>query len=131
MTTTAWTESDLAEIDRHDEVHIAPRRSDGALAALRTVWAVRVGSKVYIRSVNGAAGAWYRTASASHEGHLTSSGIASDVVFAVVDPTDALQDRIDAAYRSKYNRYPGPVARITADKARATTFEILPEGTSS
>src|SRR5579872_5845261 len=60
MTTGAWTEQELAAIDRNDEVDIAPRRTDGSLAKPRIVWAVRVEDAVYIRSVNGIEGAWYR-----------------------------------------------------------------------
>lgn len=114
--TAAWTQPQLAEIDRHDEVRVAPRRAGGTLAAPRIVWAVRVGEKVYIRSVDGADGAWYRTTRARHEGHMTAGTVDADVVC----------ERIDAAYRAEYRRYPGPVASITAGRARATTLELDP-----
>jgi hypothetical protein len=127
MTTGAWTEQELAAIDRNDEVDIAPRRTDGSLAKPRIVWAVRVEDAVYIRSVNGIEGAWYRTTRARREGHLTTGPIDWDIAFTDVEDTGGLQDRIDAAYRSKYARYRGPVASITADKARATTLRLTPQ----
>ena len=34
-----WTEQQLIEIDRTDELQIAPRRADGTLASPRIVWA--------------------------------------------------------------------------------------------
>lgn len=129
MTATAWTEQDLAEIDRQDELDVAPRRADGSLAKPRIVWAVRVDDAVYVRSVNGAEGAWYRTTRASHEGHVTIGSVDRDVAFVDVDDAgDGLDDRIDDAYRAKYARYRGPVASITAAKARATTLRLTPLG---
>lgn len=126
MSTATWTEQDLAEFERQDEVDIAPRRADGTLAKPRVVWAVRVDDEVYLRSVNGSEGAWYRTTRASREGHISTGTVDRDVAFADVDPGDAIGERIDAAYRAKYRRFPGPVASITAPKARATTLRMTP-----
>lgn len=127
MTTTAWSGQDLAEIDRHDELDVAPRRSDGSFGRPRIVWAVRVDDDVYIRSVRGREGAWYRTTRARHEGHITSGTVDRDVAFTDVENAEALEERIDAAYRAKYARYSGPVASITAAKARATTMRLTPQ----
>ena len=123
---SGWTEQQLAEIEQTDELQVAPKRGDGSLAGPRTVWAVRVGDEVYMRSVKGAAGGWYRTTRASHAGHLTGGAVDTDVDFADVDAKASIGDRIDAAYRAKYGRYPGPVASIIADKARATTLKLSP-----
>lgn len=127
MTTAAWTEQDLAEIDRRDEVDIAPRRSDGSLAAPRIVWAVRVDDGVYVRSANGTDGVWYRIAHARYQGHVTVGAVDIDVTFVDVEDADDLEDRIDAAYRAKYARYPGPVASIIAARARGTTLRVVPQ----
>ena len=123
---TEWTAQELAEIDRHDELDVAPRRSDGSLARPRTVWAVRVDDDVYVRSVNGSDGAWYRTTRARHEGHVTSGSVDRDVTFTDVENADGLEERVDAAYRAKYARYSGPVASITAARARTTTMRLTP-----
>ncbi|WP_034264489.1 DUF2255 family protein [Actinospica robiniae] len=121
-----WTEQQLIEIDRTDELQIAPRRKDGSLATPRIVWGVRVGDDVYIRSVRGESGGWYRTTRSSHEGHVTAGDVDADVALADIGASDKVGDRIDAAYRDKYSRYPGPVASITADEARATTLKLNP-----
>jgi hypothetical protein len=126
MPAAAWTEQDLTEIERNDELSVALRRADGTLTKPRVVWAVRVGDEVYIRSVRGASGAWYRTTRTSYEGHVNIGAVDSDVAFDDVEHDPAFEDRIDAAYRSKYRRYTGPVATITGEEARATTLRLSP-----
>ena len=37
-----------------------------------------------------------------------------------------LDDKLDEAYRAKYGRWAGPVARITAETARETTLRLDP-----
>lgn len=126
MPITAWTQQDLTEIDRHDEVRLQPRRADGSLAKPRTVWAVRLDESIYVRSVNGAEGAWYRMASASREGHLRVGAVDLDVSFVEVDHDNVIEDQIDAAYQAKYGKYTGPVERITSERSRRTTLEVIP-----
>jgi hypothetical protein len=82
---------------------------------------------VYIRSVNGPGAAWYRSTRRKHEGQLTAGSVARNVTMLDVDHTDDVQQRIDAAYRAKYAGYHGPVARITAEQARAATLELFPQ----
>ena len=50
---TAWTTDELTRIASADEVQIAPRRRDGTLRNPRTIWVVRHGGDLYVRSVNG------------------------------------------------------------------------------
>lgn len=51
--------------------------------------------------------------------------MTKDVTFA--EETDpAVNDRLDAAYRSKYGRYSGYVEPMVAATARATTLKLLP-----
>jgi hypothetical protein len=40
--------------------------------------------------------------------------------------TRSVNDAVDAAYRSKYEQYPSPVATITSPPARATTLKLVP-----
>jgi hypothetical protein len=127
MSESAWSTGELEQIASRDELDVAPRRSDGTLTKPRIVWMVRVGGEVYVRSVRGAEGSWYRTTRGSGEGHVSTGTVDRDVAFSDVEDSDGLQDRIDAAYRAKYSRYPGPVASITADKARATTMRLIPQ----
>jgi hypothetical protein len=120
-----WTDDELTRIGDTDELEIASRRGDGTLRRPRTIWVVRHGDDLYVRSVNGPGAAWYRGTQDRHEGHITAGGVEKDVTF--VDADTALNDTLDAAYRSKYRRYSAdPVDRITSDDARATTIQLAP-----
>ena len=125
-----WRANELSAIGGCGEVEIATRRSDGTLRAARTVWIVRHGSAVYVRSVNGTTAAWYHDVQTRHEGELSAGRLHRGVVF--VEAGDhagddsGLDDALDAAYRSKYGPSSGAVARITADVARATTLRVGP-----
>lgn len=72
---------------------IAPRRSDGTLRRLRIIWVVRRGDDLFVRSVNGADGAWFRGVTASRAGHITAGGVDADVLFG--DAGHDLDDEID------------------------------------
>jgi aryl-alcohol dehydrogenase-like predicted oxidoreductase len=50
---TAWTEDELARVGTAEELQIAPRRRYGTLHKPRTIWVVRHGDDLYVRSVNG------------------------------------------------------------------------------
>jgi hypothetical protein len=125
-----WRPNELSAIDGCGEVDIATRRSDGTLGAARKVWIVPHGRALYVRSVNGATAAWYRGVRTCHEGELSAGRLHRGVVF-VEAGTHAgegseLDDALDAAYRGKYGRSSGAVARIIADVARATTLRVEP-----
>jgi hypothetical protein len=126
---TAWTAAQLDAIDGADELGLATRRADGTLRTPRIVWVVRHDDGLYVRSVNGIHAAWYRGVQTAHAGHITAGGVESDVHFTEADHAQgdgALDERLDAAYRRKYGRYPGPTASITAAAARETTLRIDP-----
>ena len=127
---TAWTSDELAAIDGVDEVDIATRRADGTLRSPRIVWLVRHDDALYVRSVNGTGAAWYRSMQTAHAGTVTAGTLTRNVTFVEVgdhagDGPD-LDDALDAAYRSKYRRWPSPVEHITSAAARATTLRLDP-----
>jgi hypothetical protein len=72
---TAWTDEELAAIAGADELTVAPVREDGAVQRPRIVWVVRQGDDVYIRSVNGDEGAWFRGVQEHHAGHIAAGGL--------------------------------------------------------
>jgi hypothetical protein len=76
---TAWSDEELADIAGADELMIAPRRPNGTLQRLRIIWVVRLGAELFVRSVNGAAGAWFRGVAARHAGHISAGGVDADV----------------------------------------------------
>ena len=123
---TTWTSEELNQIGNTDELEIAPRRSNGTLRSPVTIWVVRVGGDLYVRSVNGRSGAWFRTAEARHEGRIQAGGVEKDVTFVEENDPDR-NEQIDAAYRSKYHRYGERiVGSIVNPKARAATIRLAP-----
>ena len=88
-----------------------------------TIWVVRDGDDLYVRSYRGAGAAWFRGTQLRHEGHVRAGGVDKDVAFSeVTDP--GVNDQIDAAYRAKYSG--SYVAPMVAAGARATTLKLVP-----
>ena len=119
-----WTQAELDAIGGAEELDVATRRADGSFRPARIVWVVRRGDELFIRSVNGRDADWFRGAQTRRQGHVSAGGIDRDVDF--VDADHNLDDDLDAAYRRKYGRFPGPTAHITAPAARDTTLRISP-----
>jgi hypothetical protein len=120
-----WTSDELEKIAAADELQLASVRRDGTLRRPVTIWGVRHGDDLYVRSVNGRTAAWYRGAQARHEGHIQAGGVEKDVTFVDADPD--LNDQLDAAYRSKYRRYAKSIVdSIITPHARAATIKVVP-----
>jgi hypothetical protein len=51
-----WTNDELAKIGTAQELQIASARRDGTLRNPRTIWVVRVGEDLYVRSMYGRGG---------------------------------------------------------------------------
>jgi hypothetical protein len=120
----AWTSDELSKIGAADELQIAPLRQDGTLRNPVTVWVVRHGDDLYVRSVNGRTAAWFRAAQGRHEAHIHADSVDKDVLLV---ETDDLNDAIDAAYRSKYRRYAKSIVNsIVTPQARAATLKLVP-----
>jgi hypothetical protein len=64
---SGWSDSELATIGRADEIHIAPDRADHTPGPSVTIWVVRVGDDLYVRSYRGPSGSWYRRARAQRQ----------------------------------------------------------------
>ena len=127
---TGWTSDELTKIEAADELDIASIRLDGTLRNLVTIWVVRLGDDLYIRSVNGRTGAWFRGTQVRHEGRIGAGGVEKDVTF--VDADDGITDQIDDAYRSKYRRYaPSIVGSVLTPEARSATIKLVPRSRSS
>lgn len=128
---TAWTSDELNKIGKAEELEIASLRRDGTLRKQVTIWVVRCGDDLYVRSVNGRAGSWFRGAQVRHEGHIQAGGVDKDVTFVEEDDPN-LNDQIDAAYRTKYRRYAASiVSTIVSTGARSATIKLVPRSPSS
>jgi hypothetical protein len=127
---TGWTSDELGKIGTAQELRIASLRRDGTLRNPRTIWVVRVGDDLYVRSMYGRAGGWFPGTQVRHQGHISAGGVDKDVSFADADP--GLDDQIDDAYRDKYRRYgPSIVGSVVNPAARAATIKLVPRGSPS
>jgi hypothetical protein len=120
----AWTDAELDAIGAADELEITSPRDDGSLRDPVTIWVVRLGDELYVRSVRGEHGAWYRGAEQDHQGRIEAGGVTKDVEFTDVGNESA--EEIDAAYKEKYGYPSDPVDSITSPEAQATTIRLQP-----
>jgi hypothetical protein len=117
-----WSAADLVAIDRDGELHVAAHRPDGTLRSPKIVWHVVVDGALFIRSVRGDQGAWYRGAQRTGTGVVESGGVRAEVTFT---RDDARDDAVDRAYHAKYGNG-SAVDHITNPTARATTLRVEP-----
>jgi hypothetical protein len=123
---TTWTSDELDKIGTAHELEIAPLRRDGTLRKPVTIWVVRLGDDLYVRSVYGRTSAWFRGAQVRHEGHIQAGGVDKDVTF-VEEVAPDLNDQINAAYGTKYRRYAASIIdSIVSPQARAATLKLVP-----
>jgi len=123
---TAWTSDELTKIEAADELRIASLRRDGTLRNPVTIWVVRLGDDLYVRSVNWRTGAWFRGTQVRREGRIWAGGVEKDVTF--VDAGHDIGDPIDAAYRTNYRHYAASIiGHIVSLQARSATIKLLPK----
>ena len=121
----SWSEMELGSVGSAEELQIASRRGDGSLRPFVTIWVVRVGDDIFVRSAYGASNPWFVRAQASGSGRIRAGGVERDVEF--VDASDASHSAIDAAYHAKYDRYgPGIVKTVVGPNAAETTIRVVP-----
>jgi hypothetical protein len=122
---TKWTSDELNKIGTAEELQLASLRRDGTLRKPVIMWVVWVGDDLFVRSVNGRGSAWFRGVLVLYEGRIWAGGVEKDVIF--VEETDPdTNDRIDAAYLTKYGRYPQYVAPMVTPEVRAATIKLAP-----
>ena len=124
--TTAWTSDELSKIGAAEELQIAALQQDGSLRKPVTIWVVRNGDDLFVRSVNGRTAAWFRGAQVRHEAHIRAGGVDKDVLLV---ETNDLTDAIDTAYRTKYSHYAADIVNSDLTPlARAATLKLVPRG---
>lgn len=126
---TTWTSDELNKIGTAEELRIASLRSNGTLRKPVTIWVVRIGIDLYVRSVNGRTSAWFRGVQVRHEGRIQAGGVEKDVAF-LEEAGLEINEQIDAAYHAKYRRYPSSVDQINNPEARSATIKLVPRVTS-
>jgi hypothetical protein len=90
-----------------------------------TIWVIRLGDDLYVRSVNGRNSAWFRGVQTRHEGYIRAGDADKEVTF--VEELDSnINDQIDAAYATKYRRYASIIPSINSPVARAAAIKLMP-----
>ncbi|ANP71483.1 DUF2255 family protein [Cryobacterium arcticum] len=127
--TRRWSAEELELVDRAAELQIASRRADRSIRPFVTVWMVRVGADVYVRSGAGYGGVsrWLPRARDAGRGLVRIEDHVSPAVFSSVHPDDPVHDEIDGAYVRKY----GGSFGMTNPATRAHTLLITPSPDAS
>ena len=125
---SGWTNEELERIAGTDELDISWLRGDGSLGGPRTIWVVQVDDDLYVRSVHGREGIWFRGTQRRHEGHVSVGGVEKDVTFEDAGADAELAGRIDDAYNAKYRaRYPPSYTDDTlTPQAKGATLKLAP-----
>jgi hypothetical protein len=121
---SSWKKDEVDKIAKTDDLHISPFREDGTTYGTPTwIWSVVVDGDLYVRAYNGRNSRWYRAAMHQKAGRITAAGMTREVVFEPVG--GAIQDRIDDAYRAKYedSEYLPP---MIGARARSATVRVSP-----
>jgi len=120
-----WTSDQLERIGGAEEVRVESVGEDGKLGKPVTIWAVRHGDAIYVRSVRGREGRWYRGVRKTRQGRIRGGGVQHDVTFEEAEA--GVEGEIDAAFRTKYRRYAGAILNsVLTPQARSATLKVLP-----
>jgi hypothetical protein len=120
-----WTRDELNKFGAAEEIEIAPFGRDGRLGKPVTIWIIRLGDNLYVRSAYGRSSSWFRGSRTRREGLIRASGVGKDVTLLDADPK--LNEEIDAAYRTKYRRQGAQyVDMIVSPEARSATIKLMP-----
>ena len=116
----------LQLLDATKEVRIETRRDENAPAHRTIIWVVAVDGEVFVRSVRGEKGRWYREVSANPSAalHVGDKRIPVRAVPVTDEPTvGAVSD----AYESKYGRTaPGSTRAMLRPETLPTTLRLEP-----
>lgn len=119
-----WAADELTQIRQSGEVQVSSRRRDGSYTAGQTIWAVVVGTRVFVRSTDGPDKPWFRAAKTRGAGRLRFSGREVPVAFR--DPAHTDENDIEQTYRAKYrNSWQRSIDRAGSSRA---TLELVPIG---
>lgn len=120
-----WTEEELGRIGEATELRLASLRRDGTLRPYVTMWVVRAGDELYVRSAYGPDNPWFRRAKASGAGRIGAGGVERDVCFA--EPAPGVHAGIDARLQREVRSYgPQIVGTVVGPKAEAMTIRLEP-----
>ncbi|WP_194410025.1 DUF2255 family protein [Microbacterium cremeum] len=123
-----FTPDELERIGGAEELQVSSTRPDGTDRPFVTIWGVRVGDHLYIRSAYGTGNPWFRRAVSSGIGRIQAGGVDREVSFTRIDPGDAVvQQAVDAAFHAKYDRHgPAIVGTVVGPVSHEATLRLDP-----
>ena len=83
---TAWTKDEISGIGESEEVDVAALTRDGSVRNRVTIWVVGHGEDLYVRSIRGRSGAWFRAVHGPTDGRIWAGRFQRDVKFEEADP---------------------------------------------
>jgi hypothetical protein len=106
------------------EITIGFRRQDGSTGST-PIWAVHVGDDLFVRSMNGPRGGWYRRLRAHPDGEVRdNAGHVHPVHAEPVEDTSTITE-VTRAYGDKYARSPY-VQALLDESAQSATLRLVP-----
>ena len=120
-----WNQHELRLIAAADDLHISPFRTDGVTYGTPTwIWSVAVDDALYVRAYHGRRSRWYDAARRQRAGRILAAGLTKEVTFEPVEGD--INERIDAAYRTKYAESPY-LGSMIDEQARQATVKVTPK----
>lgn len=90
-----------------------------------TIWVVRSGDDLYVRSAFGRSNGWFRRALSSGDGRIRAAGIDRAVDFE--EPDSAVDDDLHRAFHEKYDAFgPSIVGPVVSEEAARSTIRLVP-----
>lgn len=116
----------LRLLDETKEVRIETRRDEGSAGRATIIWVVVVDGGVYVRSVQGEDGRWYRRITSNPNAALHVDDRRIPVRAALANDDETIE-AVSEAYRSKYGRTsPGSTGAMVRDEVLHTTLRLEP-----
>jgi hypothetical protein len=122
---SGWSADELARIADAEELQVTSRRPDGSLRPFVTIWVVRAGDEIYVRSAYGYDNGWFQRALHAEGGRIRAAGVERDVRF---EPPGAdAAGPVTTAYHAKYDRHgPTIVGTVVSPEAVRATLRLVP-----
>lgn len=124
--TQRFDQDTLNTLDQTAEIDIETSRGEGAPVHRTTIWIVVAGDAVYVRSVRGPAGRWYREVVANPRGAVHAGD--TSIPFQAHPASDPASVALvsDALNKKYLGRWPGPTAAMLREDTLPTTLRLEP-----
>ena len=116
----------ISEVDRQELIGI---KAGTGYRCFLSIWMVVVENAIYVRSWGQRKG-WYKVFQAEPQGMVSLKSGQYPVEAQFVNTDDPVNDRVDQAFRDKYNaqKFRRYVDDLLSQESLATTVRLLPTG---